>query len=83
MQDKIRLALYDALEAGILNDRQKLAAYDALEKNAPDEELGDLLGSVRFASLSKQKSLSELADERQGRDRENFDYASGADGRLR
>jgi len=83
MQDKIRLALYDALEAGILNDRQKLAAYDALEKNAPDEELGDLLGSVRFTSLARQKTLGELADEVRGRDRENFDYETGADGRLR
>ena len=83
MQDKTRLALYDALEAGALNDRQRLAAFEALENNTPDEKLGDLLGSVRFTSLASNKNLGQLADERMGRDRENFDYSSGADGRLR
>lgn len=83
MQDKTRLALFDALESGVLNDRQRLAAFDAIENNAPEQEIGDLLSSLRFASLAKQKDLSQLADERRGRDRENFDYSSGADGRLR
>ncbi|MEL0015718.1 MAG: hypothetical protein VW715_10930 [Rhodospirillales bacterium] len=83
MQDKTRLALYDALEAGALNDRQRLAAFEALENNTPDEKLGDLLGSVRFTSLASNKNLGQLADERMGRDRENFDYTSGADGKLR
>jgi len=83
MQDKTRLALFDALEAGALNDRQRLAAFEALENNTPDEKLGDLLGSVRFTSLASNKNLGQLADERMSRDRENFDYSSGADGRLR
>jgi len=83
MDDRTKLNLYRGIKSGAFNERQKLNAYRAIKSNAPNEDVADLLGSLSFASVNTGKSLNQLVDERQGRDRDNFDYSSGADGRLR
>lgn len=83
MNDQYKLALYRGLDAGIFSDQQKLQAYKALDRDAPDEEVSDLLTSLRFSSLNSGKSLKELADDRSGRDTNAFDYDTGADSGLR
>ena len=83
MDDRIKLNLYRGIESGSFTDAQKLKAYRAIESNAPNEEVADLAASLSFSNLGSGKTLKELVDIRQGRDRENFDYTTGADGRLR
>jgi hypothetical protein len=83
MDERAELELYRGIKSGAFNDRQQLNAYRAIKSNAPNEAVSDLLGSLAFSNLNTGKDLKTLVDERQGRDRENFDYTSGADGRLR
>jgi len=83
LDDRIKLNLYRGIESGSFTDAQKLKAYRAIESNAPNEEVADLAASLSFSNLGSGKTLKELVDIRQGRDRENFDYTTGADGRLR
>ena len=45
--------------------------------------MADLITSLSFTTLNTGKSLQELVNERKGRDLDNFDYKTGADGRLR
>ena len=83
MDNQNQLALLRGLKSGALNKNQQLKAIRALQSNAPNEDVADLLGSLSFSTLRSGKSLKSLVDERSGRDRENFDYTTGGDGRLR
>ena len=83
MDERNQLTLLRGIKSGAFNDRQKLDALRALKGNAENNEVSDLIASLSFATLNKQKTLTELVDERQGRDRERFDYSKGADGKLR
>ena len=83
MDDRTKLNLYRGIKSGAFSDRQKLDAFRAIKSNAPNEEVSNLLSSLAFSSIRSGKDLKTLVDERQGRDRENFDYKTGADGRLR
>ncbi len=83
MEDRTKLTLFQGIESGLFSDRQKLTAFNAIEKNVDDSEVADLLGSLSFSSLDSGNNLEELVDQRRGRDTANFDYVSGADGRLR
>jgi len=83
MDDRTKLNLYRGIKSGAFSDRQKLDAFRAIKSNAPNEEVSNLLSSLAFANIRTGKDLKTLVDERQGRDTENFDYKSGADGRLR
>jgi len=83
MDDRTKLTLFRGIKSGALNDRQKLDAFRAIESDAANEDVVDLIGSLSFTTLGKGKTLNELVDERQGRDRERFDYSKGADGKLR
>ena len=83
MDDRIKLNLYRGIKSGVLDDRQKLNAYRAIKSNASNEEVSDLLRNVAFSNLQNKESLSSLVDKRTGRDRQNFDYDTGADGGLR
>tara|TARA_Y100001937_G_scaffold103547_1_gene142800 strand:+ start:1025 stop:4090 length:3066 start_codon:yes stop_codon:yes gene_type:complete len=83
MDDRTKLNLYRGIKSGAFSDRQKLDAFRAIKSNAPNEEVSNLLSSLAFSSLRTGKDLKTLVDERQGRDTENFDYKTGADGRLR
>ena len=83
MDDRLKLNLYRGISSGVFNDRQKLNAYRAIKSNAPNEDVRDLIASLSFSTLGSNKSLKELSDDRKGVDRENFDYKTGADGRLR
>ena len=82
MDDRSKLTLIRGIKSGAFNDRQKLEAVRAIKAD-DDARAADLIGSLQFATLNSGKDLKTLVDERQGRDRENFDYTSGADGRLR
>ena len=83
MDDRIKLNLYRGIKSGAFDDRQKLNAYRAIKSNASNEEVSGLLKNVAFGNLQNKDSLSSLVDERTGRDRQNFDYDTGADGGLR
>ena len=83
MEDRTKLTLFQGIESGLFSDRQKLTAFEAIEKDVDDSEVADLLGSLSFSTLDSDQSLEELVDQRRGRDTANFDYVSGADGRLR
>ena len=83
MEDRTKLTLFQGIESGLFSDRQKLTAFNAIEKNVDDSEVADLLGSLSFSSLDSGNNLEELVDQRRGRDTANFDYVSGADGKLR
>jgi len=83
MDDRIELELYRGIKSGAFNDRQQLDAYRAIKSNASNEDVANLLSALKFSNLETGKDLKTLVDERQGRDRENFDYETGADGRLR
>ena len=83
MDKQSQLALLRGLKSGTLNKNQQLQAIRALKSNAPNEDIADLMGSLAFTSLNTGKDLKTLVDERVGRDRENFDYESGGDGKLR
>jgi len=83
MDDRTKLTLFRGIKSGALNDRQKLDAFRAIKSDAANEDVADLIGSLSFTTLGKGKTLTELVDERQGRDRERFDYSKGADGKLR
>ena len=83
MDDRTKLTLFRGIKSGALNDRQKLDAFRAIKGDAANEDVADLIGSLSFTTLGKGKTLTELVDERQGRDRERFDYSKGADGKLR
>jgi len=73
MDDRTKLNLYRGIKSGAFNERQKLNAYRAIKGDAPNEDVADLLGSLSFATMNSGKSLNELVDERQGKDRDNFD----------
>lgn len=83
MEDRTKLTLFEGIESDLFNDRQKLLAFEAIEKDVDDSEVADLLGSLSFSTLNSGKTLEELVDQRKGRDTVNFDYTSGADGKLR
>ena len=83
MEDRTKLTLFQGIESGLFSDRQKLTAFKAIEQNVDDSEVADLLGSLSFSTLNSDQSLEELVDKRRGRDTVNFDYSSGADGKLR
>jgi len=82
MDDRSKLILIRGIKSGAFSDRQKLEAVRAIKAD-DDNKAADLIGSLQFATLNSGKSLEDLVNERQGRDRDNFDYSSGADGRLR
>ena len=84
MQDRTKLTLARAIKSNALTDRQKLNALRAIKADAPDEDVRDLITSLSFKSIrSGNRSLDEMIDQKSGKDRQNFDYASGADGKLR
>ena len=83
MDERIELNLYRGIKSGAFNDRQQLEAYRAIKNNLPNEDVSNLLSSLQFSSINSGKDLKTLVDERQGRDREMFDYSKGADGKLR
>ncbi len=83
MDDRTKLILVRGIKSGAFNDRQKLEAVRALKGNVADNDVADLIGSLSFSTLQTGKSLKEMSDERQGRDTTNFDYSTGADGKLR
>ena len=83
MDDRARLNLYRGIKSGAFSDRQRLDAFRAIKSNASNEEVSNLLSSLAFTNIRTGKSLQELVNERQGRDLDNFDYKSGADGKLR
>jgi predicted Fe-Mo cluster-binding NifX family protein len=83
MDKQTQLTLIRSLKSGNLNKQQQLQAIRALKSNADNSEVADLIGSTGFSSLGDQRTLKELSDERQGIDRKNFDYDTGADGKLR
>lgn len=79
MDDRTKLTLLRGIRSGAFTDRQKLEAIRAIRSNADDQSVSDLIGSLAFSTLNKGKSLKELIDERQGIDRDAFDYKTGAD----
>ena len=83
MKDIEKLALYEALENGVLNSpEQRLAAFDALENNK--ENVQDLLKQVQFNTLTKKTSFDELTSELVNENKDkDFDYETGADSGLR
>ncbi len=84
MKDRTKLTLARAIKSNALTDRQKLNALRAIKADAPDEDVRDLITSLSFKSIrSGNRSLDEMIDQKSGKDRQNFDYASGADGKLR
>jgi hypothetical protein len=83
MDDRTKLTLLRGIRSGAFTDRQKLEAIRAIRSNADDQSVSDLVGSLAFSTLNKGKSLKELVDERQGIDRDAFDYKTGADSSLR
>jgi hypothetical protein len=83
MDERAKLTLLRGIKSGALNDRQKLNAIRAVKNNSSNDEVADLITSLSFTTLNTGKSLQELVNERQGRDLDNFDYKSGADGKLR
>ena len=82
MDDRSKLTLIRGIKSGAFNDRQKLEAVRAIKAD-DDNKAADLIGSLQFTTLYSGKTLEDLVNERQGRDLENFDYSTGADGRLR
>ena len=83
MDDRTKLTLFRGIQSGSLNDRQKLEAFRAIQGNVENGDVADLIGSLSFSNLNTGKDLSQLVDEKVGRDREMFDYSAGADGKLR
>lgn len=83
MDQRNQLILLRGIQSGAFNDKQKLSAIRSLQNNDSNNDVADLIASLSFSSLSKQKTLEELVNERKGRDLDNFDYKTGADGRLR
>ena len=83
MDNQNQLTLLRGLKSGALNKNQQLKSIRALQSNAPNEDVADLIGSLSFSTLRTGKDLKTLTDERSGRDRENFDYTTGGDGKLR
>lgn len=83
MDDRSKLTLIRGIKSGAFNDRQKLDAVRAIQSNAENNDVADLIGSLQFATINSGKNLEQLVNEREGRDRENFDYSTGADGQLR
>ena len=83
MDERAKLTLLRGIKSGALNDRQKLNALRAIKNDSSNDEVADLITSLSFTTLNTGKSLQELVNERQGRDLDNFDYKTGADGRLR
>ncbi len=83
MDDRTKLTLFRGIRSGAFNDRQKLEAFRAIKGNVENNDVADLIASLSFSTLNKGKTLKEMSDERQGRDTANFDYSTGADGRLR
>ena len=83
MDDRVKLTLFQGIKSGLLNDKQKLEAFRAIKGDVEDNDVIDLVRSLSFSTLNSDKTLGQLVDEREGRDRENFDYNSGADGKLR
>jgi hypothetical protein len=82
MDDRSKLTLIRGIKSGAFSDRQKLEAVRAIKAD-DDNKAADLIGSLQFTTLNSGKSLEDLVNERQGRDRDNFDYSTGADGKLR
>ena len=82
MDDRSKLTLIRGIKSGAFSDRQKLEAVRAIKAD-DDNKAADLIGSLQFTTLNSGKSLEDLVNERQGRDRDNFDYSTGGDGRLR
>ena len=83
MDKQHQLMLIRGLKSGSLNKNQQLQAIRALKSNVDNNEVSNLVTSLSFTNLNTGKDLKTLVDERTGRDRENFDYKTGADGRLR
>ena len=83
MDDRTKLNLYRGIKSNAFNDRQKLDAYRAIKSDASNEEVSNLLSSLAFTNIQTGKDLKTLVDDRSGRDKENFDYTTGGDGRLR
>ena len=83
MDKQHQLMLIRGLKSGSLNKNQQLQAIRALKSNVDNSEVSDLVTSLSFTNLNTGKSLQDLVNERKGRDLDNFDYKTGADGRLR
>jgi len=83
MDERSRFTLMQGIKSGSFSERQAFNALQAIKSDASNGEVADLIGSLAFSSLSKGKDLSEMVDDKLGRDREMFDYQSGADGKLR
>jgi len=83
MDERSRFTLMQGIKSGSFSERQAFNALQAIKSDAPNEEVADLIGSLAFSSLNTGKDLSQLVDEKINRDREMFDYSTGADGKLR
>jgi len=83
MDERTQLTLLRGLRSGSFNERQQLEAIRALKGDVDNERVADLVGSLAFSTLYKGKSLKEMVDDRQGIDRDAFDYKTGADSGLR
>ena len=83
MDDRTKFNLLQGLKSGLLNERQSFDALQAIKENKPNSEVESLVGSLAFAGINSGESLSQITDRKTGKDREMFDYESGADGNLR
>ena len=83
MDDRTKFNLLQGLKSGLLNERQSFDALQAIKENKETSEVSDLMASLAFAGLNSGESLTQIADKRTNKDREMFDYDSGADGKLR
>jgi hypothetical protein len=83
MDERSRFTLLQGIKSGSFSERQAYNALQSIKNNDPNEKVADLIGSLAFSSLNTGKDLSQMVDDSLGRDRESFDYTSGADGKLR
>ena len=83
MDDRTKFNLLQGLKSGLLNERQSFDALQAIKENKPNSEVEGLVGSLAFAGINSGESLNQITDRKTGKDREMFDYDSGADGTLR
>tara|TARA_R110000803_G_scaffold38019_1_gene82062 strand:- start:38 stop:3109 length:3072 start_codon:yes stop_codon:yes gene_type:complete len=83
MDDRTKFNLLQGLKSGLLNERQSFDAIQAIKEDRPTSDVSDLMASLAFSGMNSGESLSQITDKKTGRDREMFDYGSGADGKLR
>ena len=83
MDERTKFNLLQGLKSGLLNERQSFDALQAIKEDKPTSEVADLMASLAFSGMNSGESLSQITDKKTGRDREMFDYGSGADGKLR